>query len=240
MVMHKISALLIVTTIFLNVSLWSQKKITFSVFTGSGFSFFGGPGAVGKSHYHLSDVSSIPNNMDNPYGKKPFTNFMAGLQADMTLSSKWVLLLSSQFEHTGGRLTCDSVFSRMGGIKVDGKFHRYYDFISINPQIGRIVFQKAVTVSVHAGMDYTSRLDRGEQFDYTNQNNQKYSIGYQGGEPEVNDLRITIGAAVTRKKWGLDINYKHGLTNYWKDGPAKVYARLLHIRLLYAFWSKKI
>jgi hypothetical protein len=238
--MHRITVLLIVTTILLNVPLWSQKKFTLSAFAGSGLSFFGGRGAVSKSNYYLSDVSGIPGYMANPYGKKIFINFLAGLQADITLPSKWIFLLSSQYEHTGGRLTGDSVVSRAGSIKTNGKFERYYDFISINPQIGRIVFQKAVTLSLHAGIDYTSRLDRGEQFDYTNQNGERYSIGYQGAEPEVNDLRITFGASVMRKKWSLDINYKHGVVNYWKDGQANAYSRLLHIRLLYAFWSQKI
>jgi hypothetical protein len=238
--MYKLPALLIAATLFLNTHSWSQKKLTLSAFTGSGISFFGGPGATDKSNYHISDVSGLPNTMANPYGKKPFTNFLAGLQADITLPSKWILALSSQYEHSGAKLTGDSIISRIGNTKTDGKFQRYYDYISINPQIGRILFQKTITLIVHTGLDYTSRLDRGEQFDYTNQSGQRYSVGYSGGEPEVNDLRVTVGASVTRKKWNMDINYKHGLVNYWKDGPAKVYARLLHIRLQYAILIKKI
>jgi len=241
--MYKLPALLIAANFLLSVPSWSQKKLTLSAFTGSGISFFGGPGAVSNSTYYRSGLpfpSPIPDTMANPYGKKPFTNFLAGLQADITLPSKWILLLSSQYEHTGGSLTSDSVVSPSGTIKTNGKYNRYYDFISVNPQIGRIIFQKVITLTLHTGIDYTSKLNRGDDFDYTNQNGQKNSIGYDGGEPEKNDLRVSFGASVTRKKWSVGINYKHGLVNYWKYGPEKVYARLLHIRVQYAFLSRRI
>jgi hypothetical protein len=234
--MYKLPVLLITASLILGIPSWSQKKLTLSAFTGSGISFFSGAGAVNNSTYYISDVPSIPNTIGQPYGKKPFANFLAGLQADLTLSSKWTLSLSSQYEHTGGKLAIDTIISRTGMTKADGKYKRYYDFISINPQIGRILFQKLVRLTIHTGIDYALKLDRGEQSDYTDQT----STAYSGDEPEVNDLRITFGTSVSLKKWSLDINYKHGLVNYWKDGPGKVYARLVQVRLLYSFLSKKI
>jgi len=240
--MNRITVLLIASCLTWSISSWSQKKLTLSAFTGSGISFFRGSGAVTNSVYYRNGLP-FPNDVDtmaNPYGKKSFTNFLAGLQANITLSSKWILLLSAQYEHTGGKLTGDSVISPSGNIKTDGKFSRYYDFISVNPQIGRMLFQKAVTLTLHTGIDYTSKLDLGNNFDYKDQTGQKNSIGSQGGEPEKNDLRVTLGATVTRKKWSVDINYKHGLINYRKYGIGNVYSRLLHIRIMYAFLSKKI
>src|SRR6266498_5266462 len=145
--MHKLAALIIAANLLLSVPSWSQKKLTLSAFTGSGISFFGGPGAASKSAYHLSSSTFgpngiIPDTVEHPYGKKPFTNFLAGLQADLTLSSKWTFILSSQYEHSGGALTADTVVSSSGSIKTDGKYSRNYEFISVNPQVGRIMFQK--------------------------------------------------------------------------------------------------
>jgi hypothetical protein len=240
--MYKIAALLIAATFTFNIPSWSQKKLSLSVLTGSGISFFGGSGDADKSTYYRNGLS-FPNAVDtmaNPYGRKPFTNFLAGLQAGITLPSKWILLLSAQYEHTGGRLTSDSVISPSASIKTTGKYSRYYDFISVNPQIGRILFQKGVTLTLHTGIDYTSKLDMGNTFEYRDQNGLDSSIGYSGGEPEVNDLRVSFGVSVTRKKWSLDINYKHGLVDYMKYSADKVYARILHIRLQYAFLSKNI
>ena len=218
-----------------------------SIYTGSGNSFFGGSGATSKSIYHLHNTPGIlpphpfvPDTITNPYGKKPFANFIAGLQADIVLPQKWMLILSTQYEQTGGKLTADTVYSTTGPSKVNGKYQRRYDFISINPQIGKIIFKKQVTIVVHAGFDYAFKLEQSDQFDYTDQGGQKNIVGYGGGTPETNDLRFTIGTSITRKRWSLDFNYKHGLSNYNKNSSSKVFERLLHIRLMYAFLKKKI
>jgi len=240
--MYKITVLLITASLAWNVPSWSQKKFTLSAFTGSGVSFFRGSGTVSSSVYHRNDLS-FPNGIDtmaNPYGRKAYTNFMAGLQADIKLPSNWILLISTQYENSGGKLLGDSVISPSSSYKTNGSYKRYYNYISINPQIGRIIFQKALTLALHAGIDYTSKLETGNKFDFTDQNGQKNSIGGSGGEPEVNDIRITFGACLKRKKWSIDFNYKHGIVNYSKYGDGNVYARLLHIRILYAFLSKNI
>jgi len=238
--MFKLTVLLIAATLLLNVSAWSQKKFSLSAFAGSGFSFFGGPGAVSSSNYYRNGLA-FPNEVDTmaqPYGKKPFPNFLAGIQADVTLS-KWILSISSQYENTGGSLTGDSIITPSGSIKANGKYTRNYDFISINPQVGRIIVQKTITFALHTGIDYTSKLAMGNQFDYTDQNGIKNSVGYSGGEPEINDVRITVGVSAAIKKWSIFINYKHGLANYNPSGE-NVYSRLLQIRIQYTFLSKLI
>ena len=97
------------------------------------------------------------------------------------------------------------------------------------------VFQKKVIITFHAGLDYAFRLSRGEQFDYTDQSGRKNSVGYDGDTPETNDFRVTIGASIIKKRWTLDLNYKHGLSNYNTNGNSKVFERILHIRVMYAF-----
>ena len=235
--MSKVFPLLVAASIVLSTPSWSQKKLNLSVFTGSGISFFAGPGAVNKSNFSVSGSGfNTLAIMANPYGKKQFTNFIAGLQADITPSStKWILILSSQYEQTGGELSPDSVFSSGVATKTVGKYKRYYNFISVDPQIGRILFQKKVIITFHAGLDYAFKVTEGEQFDYTNQTGQTNSIGYEGGYPKTTDFRITFGTSITLKKWSLDFNFKHGLSNYNKNGNAKVLEKLLHIRLLYTF-----
>lgn len=240
--MYRIAALFIAVSLACSIPSWSQKKLTLSAFTGSGVSFFRGSGTVSSSVYHRNDLS-FPNGIDsmaNPYGRKAYTNFVAGLQADITLPSNWILLISAQYENSGGKLAGDSVISPSSGYKTNGSYKHYYNYISINPQIGRIIFQKALTLELHTGIDYTSKLETGNKFDFTDQTGQRNIIGGSGGEPEVNDIRITFGACLKRKKWSIDFNYKHGIVNYKNHGVGNVYSRLLHIRILYAFLSKKI
>ncbi len=240
--MHKITVLLIAAILVGSNPSWSQKKLTLSAFAGSGVSYFRSSGTVSNSVYYRNGLP-WPNSKDsiaNPYGRKALTNWVAGLQGDITFSSKWKLLLRVQFESSGGKLTGDSVISPTITYKTNGTFTRYYHYISFNPQISRIIFQKIITVTLQTGIDYTSKLDRGENFVFTDQNNQKNDIGGQGDEPEVNDMRITFGTSIQRKKWSIAINYKLGLVNYNTKGAGNVYSRILHLSINYAFLDKKI
>jgi len=240
--MYKIAVLLIAASLTLSLPSWSQKRFTISAFAGSGVSYFRGSATVSNSVYYRNGLS-FPHGIDtmvNPYGKKAYTNWLAGLQADVTLSSKWILLLSAQFESSGGKLTGDSVISPSGSYKTTGTFKRHYNYISINPQIGRIIFQNAATLAIHTGIDYAAKLVMGYNFDFKDQNGGRNIIGGSGGEPEVNDVRITFGASVTRQKWSIDFNYKHGIVNYKNYGPGNVYSRLLHVRLQHVLLAKKI
>jgi len=230
----------ITVILFLCQTLWSQKKFNLSVFTGSGFSFFRGPSAVSNSNYYRNDLP-FPDDvseMRDSYGKKPFPNFLAGLDANVVMS-KWIFTICVQYEHSGGSLEIDSTIRPSGSKKVNGKYSRIYDYISINPQVGRILLQKKITLALHTGLDYCSMLEWGERFDWTDQNGQVYSTLLSGGLPDNDDLRITFGASVAIKKWTLGINYKHGVANCNPSGEI-AYSRLLQFRLQYTFLSKLI
>lgn len=243
--MQKIAVLLVIAVFTFSTPSLSQKKLTLSGFVGTGASFFGGPGAVSKSTYYRSPVP-FPNFTDTdtmaaPYGNKSYLNFLAGVNADIKFFSKWILRLSAQYEHTGGRLDADSITTPPVKYKTTGTYLRQYDNIAVNPQIGRVFLsRKDLSFILFTGVDYTSKLEMGNRCDFKDQNGQKTSIGYSGGEPEVNDFRITGGVSLTAKRWGVDINYKHGLTNYNKYGADKVFSRIFQLRLQIAFLDKTI
>ena len=238
--MLKPKILAIASALLLYHVTWSQKKFNLSVYTGSGISFFDGPAAVSSSNYYRNDLP-FPEDiseMRDSYGKKPFPNFLAGLDANVVMS-KWIVTVCVQYEHSGGSLRIDSAITPSGSKKVNGKYSRIYDFISTNPQVGRILIQKKVTLALHTGIDYCSMLEWGERFDWTDQNGQVASTLLSGGRPDNDDLRITFGATVAIKKWTLGVNYKHGVANCDPSGEL-VYSRLLQFRLQYTFLSKRI
>jgi|KBSSwiStaDraftv2_1062776.scaffolds.fasta_scaffold245638_2 hypothetical protein len=245
--MNKITFLLIAGLIF-NFSALSQKKLSVSAFIGLGTSSFRGPGAVNSSIYYRSDiVPSNPPNWDpgimtNPYGKKPFANFVAGLHADVQFSSKWILQLNSQYEYTGARLTIDSVITPTTSINTNGVYTRYYDLVSINPGLGSVLFQNSSSkLILHGGLDYVFNISMGFRNEYQNERNGKnYSIGGSGDNPEINDFRLTGGATFMFKKVGIDLTYKHGLANFNKNGTAEVYSRLFHVRFLYSLIRRSL
>jgi hypothetical protein len=240
--MNKITFLLIASLTF-NIAAWSQNKLSLSASIGSGRSSFRGLGAVNSSIYYRSDlIPSGPPNWDpgfmaNPYGKKSFANFVAGLQADVQFSSKWILQLNSQYEYTGAKMTIDSVITPTASINANGEYTRYYDLVSVNPGVGWVLFQSSSSkLILHGGLDYTINISRGFRSDYQNeQNGKNYSIGGSGDNPEINDFRLTGGASFMFNKVGIDLTYKHGLANFNKKGTAEVYSKLFYVRFLYSF-----
>lgn len=178
--------------------------------------------------------------MANPHGKRSYINSIAGVQASIILPSNWLLLLNTQYERFGGQLNGDSVISPVLNYKTSGTFKRYYNCISINPQIGRIILKKAVTLALHTGIDYAFNLTYGDDFDFRDENGERYIMGGSGGTPETNDFRFTFGISLARSIWGLDLNYKHGVTKYKNYGTGNAYSSLFHIRLLGTFLNKEI
>ena len=245
--MNKITFLLI-AGLTLNISALSQKKLSVSAFIGLGTSSFRGPGAVNSSTYYRSDlIPSSPPNCDpgfmaNPYGKKSFGNFVAGMHADVQLSSKWILQINSQYEYTGAKMTIDSVITPTASINTNGEYTRYYDLVSVNPEVGRVLLQTSSSKFIlHGGLDYVFNISMGFRSDYQNeQNGKNYSIGGSGDNPEINDFRLTGGATFLFNKIGIDVTYKHGLANFNKDETAKVYSRSFQVRFLYSLFRRSL
>jgi hypothetical protein len=113
-----------------------------------------------------------------------------------------------------------------------------YFFASINPQLARNFRKGKTGISVHGGFEYSIGISMGDRFDFIDQSGKKFSIGHSGGNPEVNDFRISIGTSVQLKKWGLGLNYKHGLSNFNKGYSEKAMMKLLQMRISYLIFGK--
>ena len=226
--------------LLINVPVFAQKRLIFSVYSGSGISMFAGPGSVESSNYYISDVSAIPNSVAEHYGQNSFTNFLAGIQSRIQFKNNWMGLLNTQYEFTGGRLNIDKVVSRTGIRDTTGKYKKWFHFISVNPEIGRILYQQKIKLILNVGIDYAFKLEEGAEYEFTKKDGSKSVISSTGGPPGNNDIRITAGVLVFIKRWSLNFNYKHGVRNYNEGSNDKVFSRLFHLRLMFAFLDKEI
>ncbi len=227
-------ACLIITT-----AVQAQRSVHLSAYLGSGVSFFAGSGATEKSDYYRNG-QSFPNGVDsilNHFGHKPGGDFVAGFQVDHVISTKWKILLSTQYEQNGCRLTSEKLITPSGNSPINGKYTSHNDFISLNPEIGRNFQRSNFGLMLKWGIDYAFKLSRSDEFEYTDNTGKKMVIGHSGDHPEINDLRLTVGASFYLKKWGLALNYKHGLSNYNKNGADNVYSRHLHLKLMYRLFK---
>ncbi len=240
-IMGKLNQALILICLFFSGNLFAQRSLKFSVYSGSGVSFFSGPGSSRQSTFYRNGLT-FPNAVDtigNPYGSMTGPCFIAGVQLDRALSKTWTLSVSTQYEHNGSRLTVDSVVTPSGNFKTNGKYLLYNDFISINPQLGRTFSFGRLGLMLHGGFDYSLKLSMSDQFDFTDQSGKKNSIAHSGGRPATDDFRLTAGGMISLNKWSLDLNYKHGLSNYNKNGNGEAFSRMLHIKLMYRLLKVK-
>lgn len=219
---------------------YTQNRIQLSAYFGSGISFFRGNGSVSQSVYYRNGLifPYAVDSMANHFGRKSRGNFIAGMQLAYPLSQKWSLLLNTQYEHTGAALQSDSVSSPAGSYQTDGSYYVNYFFVSINPQLARNFSRGKTGISVHGGFEYCIGTSMGDRFDFIDQTGKKFSIGRSGGNPEVNDFRISIGTSVQMHQWGLGLNYKHGLSNFNKGYTDKAMMRLLQMRISYLIFGK--
>ncbi len=216
----------------------SQHKLALSVYAGSGISAYGGPGAAKTTIYNISDASGIPSYVSDPYGKKPVANAVGGIRAAYS-SNNWIFSLNTQYEYIGGEVDINKAQSRFGLRDTTGTYQRMIHFLSVNPQAGRILLQKKAGIIANAGIDYAFNLGQDEEYSFYDANGQKTLLGFSGGLPGKNDLRLTAGIMFTLKKWALDLGYKHGIRNLREDSGDKVYSRLFHCRLLFRVWQSK-
>ncbi len=233
--MSKIPLLLFIFFFSFPIFSKAQYKKNMKVYTGTGISYFGGLGSVKKSNYYRNGLPFplAVDSIGNHFGKKIKSNFLVGLQLDLPISSAWNFLLNAQYENTGSGLESDSVLSPTGNFKTNGVFSNTYEFLSVNPQIGRIFSKGKMGIVLHGGFEYCFRLSYSDDFDFVDQSGILTSIGRSGGLPEVNDFRITAGIMATLKNWSLDLNYKHGLVDYNKNDPEQASLRMLHVKLLF-------
>lgn len=232
--MPRIVFLLCCTLLSLTVS--AQHKPQISVYAGSGFSFFAGPGAVSSSVYYRNGLA-FPNAVDtaqNPFGKNLRSNFIAGGRLAVPLNKHWNLLLDAQYENTGATMDIHTITGPGGSYSTNGTYNRHNDFLAVNPRLARMFQASGKQFYLHGGVEYGFRVTMGDQCDFTDNAGVKNSIGHSGGKPEVNDFRLTAGAGCSGKKWGIDINYKHGLTDYRKGNGNAVYLRALQAKLTYS------
>jgi hypothetical protein len=108
-------------------------------------------------------------------------------------------------------------------------------FISVNPEIGKILWERKTIFRLHAGIDYAFYITGEDEAAFYRPT--LVSYGYQS-VPGKNDVRLTAGASFTWRKWTLAATYKYGLTNYRNDDNRQVYSRLLQWKLMYSVWRK--
>lgn len=233
--MRKVIACIVIVCIFISPETYAQQGVRLFAYAGTGVSHFGGPGSVRSSDYYRNGVA-FPNAVDtiaNHFGRMMKPAFSAGLQLERPFSQEWSFIFSAQYESAGAHLKSDSLITPGPHYRIQGNYRTVYNFVSLNPQVQKTITQGDTKVSLHGGLDYAIRITLSDHFEYVDHNGINTSVAHSGGKPEVNDFRLTAGASFRFAKWNVDLNYKHGLSDYNKNGVSKAGMRIMELKLGY-------
>ncbi len=233
--MRKDIVCIIIACFFISTITYAQPGIRLFAYAGTGGSFFGGPGSTRSANYYRNGVA-FPNAVDtiaNHFGRMINPSFSIGLQLERALNRDWTFTFAAQYESAGAHLKSDSLITPGGHYRISGNYWVDYSFISLNPQIERTISNGSTQIALHGGLDYAIKAGLSDHFEYVDPNGINTSVGHSGGKPEVNDLRLTAGASFRFAKWKVDLNYKHGLTDYNKNGSGRAAMRIIEVKLGY-------
>jgi hypothetical protein len=216
-----------------------KNKISLSAYVGSGVSWYGGKSvAKTATYYPTPNFRTIPAYVDRPYGNKVLTNWIGGVRVDyFHPTSNWNVALNVQGESTGGRGTITKEISSSGTRDVRGKYRKSNGYLSVNPQVGNMLWLGKTTLLLRAGIDYAFHVGGSEEYTAPDQNGLPYIVGYSGVTGR-DDLRLTANILIPLGwKWELDIGYKYGLIKYANHNA---YLRMLHFKLGFSIIRPKM
>ena len=193
-------------------SFGQKKQITFQV--NSGLFSFGGKSASSTSFMNISDVGSIPDYTNSPYGKNSSFSYGFGIQFQQLTSKNFMYGLQLSYESLSSKLTIDNAYGEITWSVEDGKTILTSDFINLFPSIGqRVKLFNGVDSDFLFGFDFGIGLSSKEKYSLTTNQGHKISGANERESPNV-DFRPRIEFINYYKNFGLSIGYSYGLTNY--------------------------
>ena len=215
-------------------SFGQKKQITFQA--NSGLFSFGGESATSTSFINISDVGSISDYTNNPYGKNSGFSYGFGIQFQRLTSNSFIYGLQLSYESLSSKLTIDNAYGEITWSVKEGKTILTNKFINLFPSVGqRIKLFNGIDSDFLFGLDLGVGISSKERYSVTSNQGHKISGTNERDMPNI-DFRPRIELINYYKSFGLSIGYSYGLTNYQSglDGVNKqVNTRYLRFGLNY-------
>lgn len=223
----------IIFVVFLLVAQFSFGQTNrLSVQASSGFFSFGGESASRKSSINISDVASIPNYTNSPYGTRSGFSYGIGIHVQKITSRNFIYGLQMSFESLESKLTIDNAYGEINWTVEHGEATLTSRFINLFPSIGqRVNLLKNVDSDFLLGSDLGIGLSSKERYSVGTGQGSNVSGTYEREIPGI-DFRPRIEFVNYYKSIGFTVGYSYGLTNYLRnmDGANRD-ARSRYLRL---------
>ncbi len=226
--------ILVILLLMGQFSFGQKGQITFSV--NSGLFSFGGATASSTSFMNISDVNSISNYTNNPYGNNSGFSYGLSVHLQQLTRTKFIYGLQLSYESLSSKLKIDNAYGEITWTVRDGRTILTSNFINLFPSVGqRIKLFKGIDSDFLVGFDLGIGLSSKENYSLTTSQGQEISGSNERKIPNI-DLRPRIEFINYYKKIGLSVGYSYGLTNYQSGlvgGDREAKGRYFRLGLIY-------
>lgn len=212
------------------------QSTEYSVHLNSGLFSFGGSSSVRSSFINVSDVSTVGNYTNNPYGSGMALSYGLAAQVQRVTSSHAIFGIQMGYELLKSSESITSVYEYSPTpIPAHGQTTLNNRLIDIYPNVGHRFAIDGLGIDLTAGPEVGFDLSSWEKGKVTADN--ATITTYRKLEHPGLDFRLRSSLTVYYNNWGISAGYSYGLRNY---APAMIgakrgqnYARLIRFGIVY-------
>lgn len=217
----------------------SFAQMELAVNFNSGLFSFGGKSAESSSFINISDVATISNYTNNPYGTKNGLGYGVSVNAKQVFAKHFLLGLDVGYEAMNSRIDITNIASfgppGSSNLTATGVTKLTTQFLNLHPNFGFRLGKSKTTFDLTAGVDVGIVLAAYESGKATLANGEKVTTDSDRKNIKT-DLRPRLQLAANYEKFGIYAGYAHGLINYkqgYVGGSSEVTSRVIRFGLSY-------
>lgn len=211
-IMKKIG-LFVLSYIFLSTAYGQTTE--FSIHLNSGLSSFGGESATKNSIIIVSDLSTVDNYTNNPYGTKKRLAYGLTAQIQRIGSTGLIFGLQSGYEVLRSRVDINDISGEFSNppTAVSGQTTFKNGFIMVYPYLGKRFNYNGLHIDLTAGPELGFNVISREKGEATTNDDIVIKTDRERN-PADTDFRLRSSLTVYYKNWGLSTGYSYGIRNY--------------------------
>jgi hypothetical protein len=209
--------LLILACLVATTQLFAQK-IEVSAGLSTGIMHY-----AGKSAEPVSSINSVNTNngyTNNPYGNKNGVGFGGNVQAQLVLVKSFIVGLQGSYEMLKSKVDINQAFRNNDPLANEdataaGSTGLRSSYLALNPYIGYRLPVPVIKVDILAGLEFADITDVREKGSAKTADGTIITTD-RDRKNISNDNRVKFGINAGYNRFGVFVNYSHGLSNYFK------------------------
>lgn len=234
-VMKTLTSLFLLSYIFISPAYAQHSE--FSVHLNSGFFSFGGESATERSFIIVSDISTIENYTNNPYGTQSKLAYGISAQYHRITKNKLIFGLQTGYEILRSEVSINDVAIDLIDPPSSATGHTIFrnDFINVYPNIGRRFKLNDLDIDLTMGPELGFNIISKEKGEATTNTGLLVETDHNRNHNDT-DFRLRSSLTVYYNNWGITTGYSYGLSNYSAEsigGNSERFSRFIRFGVSY-------